>query len=161
MQHMDEDSRQIFWAGYLAARREQFLKEQEVMLGNEFRSNPDFWLEVAEKEWAVVRTRLESGADVSTAVQDVMGADFFTADTTVVTQQTFELDSGETLPLYQYEDFVLLANQGIFRETDFILDRERRWQPKVEELLARHGYERVDVLWKGGGSYLRFVRKTE
>ncbi len=53
----------------------------------------------------------------------------------------------------------MLANQGIFRETDFILDRERRWQPKVEQLLARHGYERVDVIWRGGGSYLRFVIK--
>jgi len=46
-------------------------------------------------------------------------------------------------------------------EVIFILDRERRWQPKVEKLLARHGYERVDVIWRGGGSYLRFVRKTE
>ena len=51
---MDSESRQIFWDGYLAARREHFLKEQQVLLGNEFRSNPTFWLEVAEKEWAVV-----------------------------------------------------------------------------------------------------------
>lgn len=90
-----------------------------------------------------------------------MGAEFFAPDITVVSQQTFDLDSGDTLPLYNYEDFVLLANQGIFREIDFILDRERRWQSKVEKLLARHGYERVDVIWKGGGSYLRFVRKTK
>jgi len=160
---MDEDTRSIFWEGYLAARREQFLKEQEVLLGNEFRSNPEFWLEVAEKEWAVVSQRLSTGADVSPAVQELMGADFFEAQIVVVSSQEFVLDESDpdslVLPLYSYEDFVLLANQGIFRESDFILDRERRWQPKVEQLLARHGYERVDVIWRGGGSYLRFVIK--
>ncbi len=160
---MDEESRIIFWDGYLAARREQFLKEQQVLLGNEFRSNPEFWLEVAEKEWAVVKERLSTGADVSSSIQEIMGEDFFNNQIVVVSTQTFALDEedpdSEILPLYSYEDFVMLANQGIFRETDFILDRERRWQPKVEQLLARHGYERVDVIWRGGGSYLRFVIK--
>ena len=160
---MDADNRQIFWSGYLAARREQFLKEQQVLLGNEFRSNPEFWLEVAEKEWAVVEERLSTGADVSPTVQEVMGSDFFEGQIVVVSSQTFQLDEEDpdslVLPLYSYEDFVMLANQGIFRETDFILDRERRWQPKVEQLLARHGYERVGVIWRGGGSYLRFVSK--
>ncbi len=160
---MDEESRIIFWDGYLAARREQFLKEQQVLLGNEFRSNPEFWLEVAEKEWAVVKERLSTGADVSLSIQEIMGEDFFNNKIIVVSNQTFALDEedpdSEILPLYSYEDFVMLANQGIFRETDFILDRERRWQPKVEQLLARHGYERVDVIWRGGGSYLRFVIK--
>lgn len=158
---MDDAARQMFWAGYLAARKEQFHKEQEIILGQEFRSDRNFWLEVTEREWAVVSERLSTGADVSPAVQELLGAEFFAPDITVVSQQTFDLDSGDTLPLYNYEDFVLLANQGIFREIDFILDRERRWQPKVEKLLARHGYERVDVIWRGGGSYLRFVRKTE
>ncbi len=160
---MDEESRIIFWDGYLAARREQFLKEQQVLLGNEFRSNPEFWLEVAEKEWAVVKERLSTGADVSLSIQEIMGEDFFNNKIIVVSNQTFALDEedpdSEILPLYSYEDFVMLANQGIFRETDFILDRERRWQPKVEQLLARHGYERVDVIWRGGGSYRRFVIK--
>jgi hypothetical protein len=160
---MDSESRQIFWDGYLAARREHFFKEQQVLLGNEFRSNPTFWLEVAEKEWAVVKERLSTGADVSETVQETIGLDFFEGKIVVVSSQTFQLDDEDPdsiiLPLYSYEDFVMLANQGIFRETDFILDRERRWQPKVEQLLARHGYERVDVIWRGGGSYLRFVIK--
>ena len=160
---MDSESRQIFWEGYLAARREQFLKDQQVLLGNEFRSNPDFWLEVASKEWAVVKERLSTGADVSEEVQETMGLDFFEGKIVVVSTQKFQLNEEDPdsiiLPLYSYEDFVMLANQGIFRETDFILDRERRWQPKVEQLLARHGYERVDVIWRGGGSYLRFIIK--
>ena len=106
---------------------------------------------------------MSTGADVSETVQETIGLDFFEGKIVVVSSQTFQLDDEDPdsiiLPLYSYEDFVMLANQGIFRETDFILDRERRWQPKVEQLLARHGYERVDVIWRGGGSYLRFVIK--
>jgi len=159
---MDEES---FWQGYLAARKERFTMEKINLIGAEYNSNPNYWKDIIEQEWLIMKSRLDTGFSVGDDAKIALGLDFFQPNledeihVPVVAQYT--LESGDKLPLYKYEDFVMLSNQGIFRETDFLLDRERRWQPKVEELLETYGYQRVDVIWEGGGSYLRFCKRTE
>jgi len=158
---MDADS---YWQGYLAARYERFGNEKKILIGPEYNSNPTYWDDIILQEWNIMKSRLQTGFDISPIIKAELGLDFFQPNLDEIRQTEvaqFTLPSGEELPLYLYEDFVLLSNQGIFRETDFILDRERRWQPKVEELLGEHGFQRVDVIWEGGVSYLRFCKRTE
>ena len=158
---MDADS---FWEGYLVARKERFATEKKVLIGPEYNANPKYWDEIIEQEWNIMKSRLSTGFDVSDEVRTILGLDFFQPNLDEIvspTVSTFTTPSGDVLPLYVYEDFVLLSNQGIFRETDFILDREKRWQPKVEKLCAKYGFERVDVIWEGGVSYLRFCKRSE
>jgi hypothetical protein len=159
---MDGES---FWAGYLAARKERFHSEKTIIIGAEYKSAKSYWDEIIDEEWLIMKSRLDTGFDVGKAAKTELGLDFFQPNLEdeihVPAVAQFTLENGDTLPLYCYEDFVLLSNQGIFREIDFILDRERRWQPKVEELLGEHGFQRVDVIWEGGVSYLRFCKRTE
>ena len=156
---MDADS---FWKGYLMARRERFAQEKRALIGGEYNSNTNYWDSMIEQEWLIFKDRLSTGFDVSKDVKAQLGLDYFTLDEIhSPVSGTYTLESGETLPFYAYEDYVMLSNQGIFREEDFILDRERRWQPKVEKLLAKSGYQRVDVIWDGGVSYLRFCKRTD
>ena len=144
------------------ARRERFAQEKRALIGGEYNSNTKYWDSMIEQEWEIFKARLATGFDISKEVKAQLGLDFFTLDEIhTPASGTYTLESGETLPFYAYEDYVMLSNQGIFREEDFILDRERRWQPKVEKLLAKSGYERVDVIWDGGVSYLRFCKRTD
>ena len=159
---MDDES---YWKGYLAARKERFRNEKAIIIGAEYKSAKKYWDEIIDQEWAIFESRLETGFDVGIDAKTQLGLDFFQPNPdeirAVHPTAQYTLESGDKLPLYCYEDFVMLSNQGIFRETDFILDRERRWQPKVEELLAKYGFQRVDVIWGGGVSYLRFCKRTE
>ncbi len=158
---MDAES---YWQGYLAARKERFRKEKAALIGAEYKSSIKYWDEIIDQEWAIMKSRLDTGFEVSNAVKADLGLDFFQPnldEIRVPETAEFTMPNGDKLPLYCYEDFVLLSNQGIFRETDFILDRERRWQPKVEALLGEHGFQRVDVIWGGGVSYLRFCKRSE
>ena len=144
------------------ARRERFAQEKRALIGGEYNSNTKYWDSMIEQEWEIFKARLATGFDISKEVKAQLGLDFFTLDEIhTPASGTYTLESGETLPFYAYEDYVMLSNQGIFREEDFILDRERRWQPKVEKLLAKSGYQRVDVIWDGGVSYLRFCKRTD
>jgi hypothetical protein len=157
---MDAES---YWAGYLAARFERFGVEKKALIGAEYNSNATYWNDIILQEWNIMKSRLQTGFDISETIKTELGLDFFQPNLDEIHQTEvaqFILPSGEELPLYSYEDFVLLSNQGIFRETDFILDRERRWQPKVEELCGKHGFQRVDVFWEGGVSYLRFCKSN-
>ncbi len=158
---MDAES---FWEGYLAARKERFHKEKTIIIGAEYKSSKHYWDEIIEQEWLIMKSRLDTGFDVGKGAKTQLGLDFFQPNLDeihVAETADFKMPSGDILPLYCYEDFILLSNQGIFRETDFVLDRERRWQPKVEELLGEHGFQRVDVIWGGGVSYLRFCKRSE
>ncbi len=144
------------------ARRERFAQEKRALIGGEYNSNTNYWDGMIEQEWLIFKDRLATGFDISNEVKAQLGLDYFTLDEIhAPISGTYTLESGETLPFYAYEDYVMLSNQGIFREEDFILDRERRWQPKVEKLLAKSGYQRVDVIWDGGVSYLRFCKRTD
>ena len=59
---MDAES---YWAGYLAARFERFSTEKKQLIGSEYNSNPTYWNEIIEQEWAIMKSRLETGFDIS------------------------------------------------------------------------------------------------
>ena len=105
---MDAES---FWQGYLAARKERFTMEKIGLIGAEYNSNPDYWKDIIEQEWLIMKSRLDTGFDVGEDAQIVLGLDFFQPNledeihVPVVAQYTME--SGDKLPLYKYEDFVM------------------------------------------------------
>ena len=63
-------------------------------------------------------------------------------ETTEITIQ----NERKILTIYTFEDFLMLSNQGIFRESIFILDPQSRWKRKVSKLLTEYGYETVQSL---------------
>ena len=48
-----------------------------------------------------------------------------------------------TLKIFTIHDFVMLSNQGIFRETKFLIDKQRKWEKKTIEEVELHGYTHI------------------
>ena len=108
---MDAES---FWQGYLAARQERFHKEKTIIIGSEYKSAKSYWDEIIEGEWLIMKSRLETGFDVGKQAKAQLGLDFFQPNLDeihVPVTADFKMPSGDILPLYCYEDFVLLSNQ--------------------------------------------------
>jgi len=64
------------------------------------------------------------------------------------------------LTIYTFEDFLMLSNQGIFRDNDFILDPQSKWKRKVAKTMADYGYEKMENLTIRGEKYY-VISKTE
>ncbi len=57
------------------------------------------------------------------------------------------------LKIYTFEDFLMLSNQGIFREDYFILDPQSKWKRKISESLSAYGFENTQSLIMEGEKY--------
>ena len=55
-------------------------------------------------------------------------------------------DERKILTIYTFEDFLMLSNQGIFRDDMFILDPQSRWKRKVSQSLSEYGFNQVQSL---------------
>ena len=53
--------------------------------------------------------------------------------------QQYEIGS-ETVNVYTISDFMMLSNQGIFRDEIFLIDKERRWEKKTVKQVEEYGY---------------------
>ena len=135
--------KEILWSDYLAARREQYWASRRQTLGAEYDSQKQRWDSIIEREWLIFSETLRAGDDVSIAIRQQMGDDFFTRQ---LEENTIDYDfekfqvGRHTMTLYHIEDFIMLANQGIFRDTTFLLDKGRRWEKKVGQMLKEYGY---------------------
>ena len=74
-------------------------------------------------------------------------------------EMTESLDSeyvgeSEKLLIYTFEDFLMLSNQGIFRDNIFILDPQRKWRKKVEDVVSSYGYTNIERIQIRGVNYL-------
>jgi hypothetical protein len=66
--------------------------------------------------------------------------------------ETYQTEE-ETLRIYTYEDFIMLSNQGIFRDETFIIDPQRKWKKKVRESIIEYGYSHIEIIQILGGVY--------
>ena len=48
----------------------------------------------------------------------------------------------------------MLSNQGIFRDNIFILDPQRKWRKKVEDVVSSYGYTNIERIQIRGVNYL-------
>jgi hypothetical protein len=173
-----DDSMQAFMR-YLQGRRESYVLERKRFLGDdEYRPSRAQWDSIFEAEWTVIEERIRAGARVGhhgeptedalraaygEDVIDRMASDTLTDEITLVASEfnLVLLDAiGHELPYVHYEDFISLSNQGIFRLTEFLLDRQRRWEKKIVEELAVYGYERISTLAHGTETLIHIRERT-
>lgn len=91
------------------------------------------------------------------ATRQQMGEDFFLRN---LEESPIDYDfekfqvGGQILTLYHIEDFIMLANQGIFRDVRFLIDKGRRWEKKVAKSLEEYGFRIQGYHQVGDESYL-------
>jgi hypothetical protein len=150
------------WDAYILARRQAYLFERQKVLGSEYYSNPAQWDNILDREWRVMEERLNSGIGLDKDILEEFGEDFFTAKEDLfkeMEEMTESLDSeyvgeSEKLLIYTFEDFLMLSNQGIFRDNIFILDPQRKWRKKVEDVVSSYGYTNIERIQIKGVNYL-------
>tara|TARA_R110000824_G_scaffold190510_1_gene372055 strand:+ start:1023 stop:1577 length:555 start_codon:yes stop_codon:yes gene_type:complete len=156
------------WQSYVFSRRQEYFSGRQRSLGAEYHFSPQQWDNVFEREWTVMEERLKAGIGVDTFLLDDLGSDFFVENDALL-QEIADLESeldmeeteeGNTLVVYTLEDFVMLSNQGIFRDSVFILDPQRKWRKKVENLVRSYGYDSIERIKIREVNYL-VVSKTE
>lgn len=108
-------------------RKNAFFEERRRAIGTEYYSNRDFWNRMWENEWEMFNERLE-GKEEEIII-----------DTLPIEFPIIKVDD-EELKLYSFDDFTLLHNQGIFRETHFVIDRRGRWTKNVVKEMEKYGY---------------------
>ena len=155
------------WLEYLSGRRESYLNERRRLLGPEYSMDPQKWDSLLEQEWGIMRDRLASGHDIEDTVKKQLGDDFFEqklmekleSEVHQVANDFEEIQWKEhLLPFVYYEDFIMLAHQGIFRLEEFIFDKGRRWEKKVLETLTSYGYQSVGHIELFEEVYLHVVK---
>ncbi len=65
-----------------------------------------------------------------------------------------EVDSNNSYYIYPIEDFIMLFNQGIFRDKVFLIDPQRKWRKKVEEIMNTYGFNTIEWMTIRGDNYL-------
>jgi hypothetical protein len=139
------------WSKYILARRQQYFSERASIIGPEYDINRKGWDIIIEREWSVMEERLRGGIGVETEIVSQFGIDFFANQEAIVNEimemisdlPTRVIGRGETervLRIYTFEDYLMLSNQGIFRDEQFILDPQSRWKKKVAETLIQYGF---------------------
>jgi len=81
-----------------------------------------------EQEWHSLEERLNSPIIIED--MDILPLVF----------PTLECD-GNLLSIYTYSDFTMLHNQGIFRDTKFLIDKTGKWGKNVIKEMKTYGYE--------------------
>ena len=162
-----EDADQDVWLEYLSAKRESYLVERRRLLGPEYALDPQRWDALLEQEWLIMRDRLAAGHDVEDPIKRQLGEDFFERQLMEQLESEFHQVASDfeeiqwqdrLLPFVYYEDFVMLAQQGIFRLEEFIFDKGRRWEKKVLETLTSYGYQCVGHIELVEEVYLHVVK---
>ena len=152
------------WASYILSRREQYANERRAIIGREYDSNKRSWDALIEREWMVMEERLRGGLGVEREVRNYFGDSFFKDDKELLAEviemtaqfPTTRINLGKRereLKIYTFEDFLMLSNQGIFREDYFILDPQSKWKRKISESLSAYGFENTQSLIMEGEKY--------
>ena len=148
------------WNSYILSRREAFFAERKAVIGREYDSNKRSWDSIIETEWMVMEERLNGGLGVEREMEALMGIGFFKNHQELLDEvQEITSHLGQTevilqderrmLTIYTFEDFLMLSNQGIFRDNMFILDPQSRWKRKVSQTLSEYGFNQVQSLVVG------------
>lgn len=158
---MDDDSADKIWTAYVLSRKGEYLQERRRNIGPEYESDWRTWEHIFEQEWIIMEERLNAGFGVSDALKAQMGEDFFLrqlGEPHIVEEDFPEYEvEGKLLKIYTYEDFSMLSNAGLFREEEFLVDKNRKWTKKVIETLEEYGFMKVSIIYTeyyGGDSYI-------
>jgi len=156
------------WNAYILARRQSYFFERQKVLGPEYYNNTSQWDSILDREWRVMEERLNSGIGLDEDIIAEFGEDFFAAKDNLFKDMEDMADSfdseyvgdSEKLIIYTFEDFLMLSNQGIFRDHIFILDPQRRWRKKVEDVVTSYGYTNIERIQIKGVNYLVVSKET-
>ena len=121
----------------LLRRKNAYMEERKRTLGTEYYSSKQFWDRMWENEWDALEERMK-----------ITPQDLEELDNVIL-----ELE-GETLTLYTFEDFSLMHNQGIFRETKFLIDKKGKWTKNIVNELKTYGYEHIKTITISREKYL-------
>ena len=123
-------------------RKNAYMEERKRALGTEYYSSKQFWDRMWENEWGALEDRM-----------NVLPEDLTDLDNVVLQLPTIEYEE-ETLTLYTFEDFTLMHNQGIFRETKFLIDKKGKWTKKIVNEMKTYGYEHIKTIIISREKYL-------
>ena len=150
------------WQSYLLAKRQSYVVDRQRAVGAEYFNDAHQWDMIFEREWAALEERMNSGIGVEDDILEDYGKDFFEIRSVLLDEidvmyeelQDRHEAKGESLIIYTYEDFLMLSNQGIFRDNVFILDPQRKWRKVVEKTLKEYGYNDIERIMITGVNYL-------
>ena len=74
-------------------------------------------------------------------------------DNVILELPTIEYE-GDILTLYTFEDFSLMHNQGIFRDTKFLIDKKGKWTKNIVTEMTTYGYEHIKPIIISTAKYL-------
>jgi len=126
-------------------RKTAFFDERRRAVGTEYYSNRDFWERMWETEWNMLNERLEKREQNIHIEPLPIEFPKITVD-------------GEELTLYSFDDFILLHNQGIFRETDFVIDKRGRWAKNVIQEMETYGYAHQKTITRDKLLVMKWMR---
>jgi len=145
------------WSSYILSRRERHSQERRQIIGWEYDSNKRSWDAIISREWMVIEERLRGGVGVEPDMKHYFGERFFKHESELINeimQMTSHLASTtvklgqiqKELKIYTFEDFLMLSNQGIFRDRHFIIDPQSKWKRKIAKTVKDYGYEQKQSL---------------
>jgi hypothetical protein len=148
------------WSNFIVGERLTYIEGCKRDIGYEYEANRKDWDYLFERDWVLIEERLRSGIGVPKHIRDLMGNEYFKrveiVDTNIESMleevETYQKEE-ETLRIYTYEDFIMLSNQGIFRDEIFIIDPQRRWKKKVKESIMDYGFSQIEIIEIAGGVY--------
>ena len=123
-------------------RKNAYMEERKRALGTEYYSSKEFWDRMWNNEWDALEERMNT-----------MPEELEELDTVILELPTIEYE-GEILTLYTFEDFSLMHNQGIFRETKFLIDKKGKWTKNIVTEMKTYGYEYIKTIIISREKYL-------
>lgn len=117
---MDDDTAEIL------RRKVAFIEQRKRSLGPEYYQSKEFWDRMWEQEWFNLEERKTMPLEET--------VDLVPVQLPTITWKEY------TLTIYTYSDFIMLHNQGIFREKLFIIDHTGKWRKNVIQELLDFGY---------------------
>lgn len=121
-------------------------------MGDEWKNDPQWWREQVMRDWETIQERVRMQMDSSEGRQ--MGN---TNEGESIGFSGFSRLGA--LRVVDYEQFILEANAGQFREERFYCDKGRRWIKKVREVMITYGYPHVRKVDIDGYQYLEVSKQ--
>ena len=111
----------------------EYIESAKRLVGQEEWDNDKvWWVEQMGRDWITMQERATLEAELARKRQ--MGED-------VTETETYSgFDRLNALRFIDYDQFILEANAGHFREDRFYCDKGRRWMNKVKVVFATYGY---------------------
>jgi hypothetical protein len=111
----------------------EYVESAKRLVGKEEWDNDKvWWVEQMGRDWATMQER--AALELELARKRQMGEE-------VTETETYSgFDRLNALRFIDYDQFILEANAGHFREDRFYCDKGRRWMNKVKVVFATYGY---------------------